>query len=50
MTLIAEKSDDLTRKELSSFTNADLELARRTFGDGNVPIIFGELDGESIYN
>jgi hypothetical protein len=45
---VIEKVDNLTSLELSRLTNADLELARRTFGDSNVAIILGELDGECI--
>ena len=44
--LVVEKIDNLTCKEMASFANTDLELAGRSFGDSNVTIIFGELDGE----
>ena len=45
---VAQKIDDLTRLKLPGFANADLELARRAFGDSYIPVIFGELDGEGI--
>lgn len=50
MGLTVEKVDDLTRKELSGFADADLELAGRAFGDGDIAIVLGKLDGEGFYN
>jgi hypothetical protein len=50
MRFLVEKVDDLTSKEGGSSANTDLELARRAFGDGDVTIIFWELDGKGFYN
>jgi uncharacterized protein (UPF0335 family) len=50
MRLRVEKVDDLTSKEGSGSANTDLELARRTFGDSDVSIVFWELDGKGFYN
>jgi hypothetical protein len=49
MRFIIKKVDDLTSVKSCCFANADLELARWTFGDCHIAIVFGELDGEGFY-
>jgi len=46
---VVEEVANLAREELSGFADTDLELTRGTFGDGNVAIILGKLDGKSFY-
>jgi hypothetical protein len=49
MRLVVEKVDNLACKELTGLADTDLELPRRTFGNSDVAIVFGETDGEGFY-
>jgi hypothetical protein len=49
MRFLVEEIDDLPGEERCGSTNADLEFARRTFGDSNITIVFRKLDGKGFY-
>jgi hypothetical protein len=48
MRFILEELDDLTSEKSCRLSDADSELTRRTFGDGDIAIVFRELDGEGF--
>jgi len=47
---VDEELDNFLGHQLAGFTNTDRKFARRTFGDSDVAIIFGELDGIGFYH
>jgi hypothetical protein len=46
---VDEEGKDLASIELSRFANADLELARGSLGDSDVPIVFRKDNGVRVY-
>ena len=50
MRFVVEEVDNLPGHELTRLANTNRKLAGRTFGDSNITVILGELDGEGTYN
>jgi hypothetical protein len=50
MRFVNKEIEDLLGHELTRFTNSDGKFARGTFGDRDITIILGELDGKGFYH
>ena len=50
MRFVDDELNNLPGHELTRFTNTDRKFTRRTFGDSDVAVILGELDGKGSYN